>query len=78
MGKASRELGLARAAINYKTEIAEDESNNKIIHTGFKHEDTSYELQQKIINYTNDNSYSLCEYLDLVNLSNFIEWAQTR
>ena len=41
-------------------------------------ENVAYHVQQAMIKYTSDNSYALCEYLDLDNLINFIYWCKTR
>jgi|UniRef100_A0A6C0J114 hypothetical protein len=80
MGKASRELNLAREAM-YKQETKNDENNTedyiKPTNNLFE-ENVAYHVQQAMIKYTSDNSYALCEYLDLDNLINFIYWCKTR
>jgi len=80
MGKASRELNLAREAI-YKQETPNDENNN-IDYTkptdNLFEENIAHEIQQAMIKYTSNNSYALCEYLDLINITNFIHWCKTR
>ena len=39
-----------------------------------KIEDISFEIKDAFINYTIDNGYPLCEYLDIDNVKNYVEW----
>jgi len=77
MGKASRELNLAREAI-YKKEETQNNTGEFRKPTDLLEEHTAYEVLQKMSEYTSDNSYALCEYLDLININNFIYWCKTR
>ena len=83
MGKAKRKLNAARkqvfkqinqqynpkpAPIQYQ-DTAEDE-----IDDGTKLIDLAYNVHQALLDYANNTAYPLCEYLDMDNMINYLEW----
>ena len=80
MGKASRQLSEARSEISKEmgeNKIEENNGTNNIKHECFNDKFTDT-IRQEMIEYCDKNSYALCEYLDVENLSNFIFWLQNR
>ena len=79
MGKASRKLSEEKSKYEKtlyheehdKTEINED---YLIIKKQNIKQDTIYEIQTKLSSFCHENSYSLCEYLDLDNIENYMDW----
>tara|TARA_Y100000389_G_C17458512_1_gene519867 strand:+ start:1305 stop:1553 length:249 start_codon:yes stop_codon:yes gene_type:complete len=82
MGKASRQLSEARHELNKEmeennTEKIINENNIETTNTSFNNE-FAHTVRQEMLEYCDNNSYALCEYLDLENLSNFIFWLRSR
>lgn len=51
-----------------------EEKKEIIFQKNEKIEDISFEIKDAFINYTIDNGYPLCEYLDIDNVKNYVEW----
>ncbi len=83
MGKAKRLLNAARKEVfkdinrkynqepdpvYYHDNYDEDQdSDTKLI-------DLAYDIRQALFEYANETAYPLCEYLDMDNMINYIEW----
>lgn len=86
MGKASRQLSNARKTIDKELENLDTPTNNIYEYTNTNTntnnnnniDNISLEVQKKLSNFCSKNSYSLCEYLDTENISNFIYYIQNR
>jgi|TARA_B110000259_G_C13993643_1_gene393557 hypothetical protein len=81
MGKASRQLSNARKTIDKELENLDTPTNNIYEYTNTNNnniDNISLEVQKKLSNFCSKNSYSLCEYLDTENISNFIYYIQNR
>lgn len=78
MGKADRELTEARKSIYEQSEeliIQEyDNTEQKIDNENNIREDTVLLLKKRLIEYSNNSGLSLCEYLDINNIDNYIQW----
>ena len=83
MGKAKRLLTAARKEVfndiknqynneleqEYDHDTYEDDNNDST-----KLVDLSYDIRQALFEYANDTACPLCEYLDMENMINYIEW----
>ena len=84
MGKAKRLLNEARkevfAQISRKYEGDTDLQDDDItIYTDDQDEtmkiiDLSWDIRETLFEYVNDVAYPLCEYLDMDNMINYVEW----
>jgi hypothetical protein len=87
MGKAKRKLNAARKQVFKKIE---HQYNPKPVPIQYQYDpeigiddDTklinlAYEARQTLLDYTNYSAYPLCEYLDMDNMINYLEWILTR
>ena len=87
MGKAKRKLNAARKVVfkditqQYNPE---DKYKDDIIQAGIilvdrrdsrtKLFDTSWDMRQEMFEYVEGAGYPMCEYLDIDNMVNFVEW----
>lgn len=80
MGKAKRKLIAARKAYydyvydDCDLEEQQPDFETKRIETEMYNTDTAFILQQRLIEYAMENNWPLCEFLDLENVENFIQW----
>ena len=84
MGKAKRLLNEARkevfVQISRKYEGDPDFQDDDItIYTDDQDEtmkiiDLSWDIRETLFEYVNDVAYPLCEYLDMDNMINYVEW----
>ena len=86
MGKARRKLKAARkevskAIIKQYGNKSYGDSNNYFISKKVDQRDpktmladTAWELRKTLFEYVDDMAYPLCEYLDMTNTINFVEW----
>lgn len=61
---------------NEETNVEEtlEEKKEILFQKNEKIEDISFEIKDAFINYTIDNGYPLCEYLDIDNVKNYVEY----
>lgn len=85
MGKATRLLNQARQEIfseisrKYDNTYVEDEDAYKDEHEDEHDEatkiiDLAWDIRETLFTYVNDIAYPLCEYLDMDNMINYVEW----
>lgn len=87
MGKATRLLNQARQEIfseisrKYDNTYVEDEDEDayKDEHEDEHDEatkiiDLAWDIRETLFTYVNDIAYPLCEYLDMDNMINYVEW----
>ena len=83
MGKAKRQLNAARKEafkeINRKYNQEPDpvhyhDTYEDDMDEGTKLIDLAYDIRQTLFEYANDTAYPLCEYLDMDNMINYVEW----
>jgi len=87
MGKAKRKLNAARKVVFKdltKQYNPEDKYKNDVIPAGIiivdrrdrrtKLFDTSWDMRQEMFDYVEEAGYPMCEYLDIDNMVNFVEW----
>lgn len=85
MGKANRLLNEARKEVFAEISSKYDDSSN--VHddddiTTYTDEedetmkiiDLSWDIRETLFEYVNDVAYPLCEYLDMDNMINYVEW----
>lgn len=79
MGKAKQQLLKARESYyetNQEIELDNDEENDKeyIKEEKYYLLDTSFILRNHLMEYTDDCLIPLCEYLDFINVENYVNW----
>jgi hypothetical protein len=81
MGKKAKLLTLARNAGYERAETQppekdsiEDSKEYKIYNRDVYNLDTAVKIQQSLIQYTLDGYYPLCDFLDLENVENFLQY----
>lgn len=86
MGKADRILITARKSCY---DLINNEALEELVDTEYENQmeeeyiekvddehilDTANLLRSKLIKYAEKNSYPLCEFLDIVNVENYVRW----
>ena len=83
MGKAKRQLNEARKEIfseisrKYENETYSDQELDTYTEeedVGHKIIELSYDIRETLFKYVDDVGYPLCEYLDMDNMINYVEW----
>jgi hypothetical protein len=81
MGKAKRQLIQARKAFYEDVESESSDDSWDIEYEKHledqKIKNASIILREKLIQYADEGSWPLCEYLDLDNVDNFVKWVIT-
>lgn len=81
MGKANRQLQKAKNEYEKEIEQSLFHNNNDDevpIHNHQDYDDIAYQVQTELSKFCVDNSYALCEYLDIENIENYINWIMKR
>ena len=80
MGKAKRKLNAARkayfSAISMEDRVIEDDGRDYIEDdpNDYRLLNTAFDIRVFLFQYVEDNSYPLCEYLDLESVIQYVKW----
>ena len=72
MGKSKRQLEKERKKIYNEEIYITSQENIEEKQNDIK--ETTILIQKELLRFCNENSWPLCEYLDLQNIENFVEW----
>lgn len=82
MGKAKRKLEEARKALNHieipvRNESELDNSRDVIFEKDYLI-NTAILLRRRLVQYVESEGYPMCEFLDLENMTNYIDWCLSK